>query len=58
MDKKEVGMNQDAAQAERRARTQAPRELFAWIDAQPAVPHLPLDAMGRDEIYGGRHESK
>ncbi len=44
-------LNQDAAQAERQARTQALHELFAWIDAQPAVPHLPLDAVDRDEIY-------
>jgi hypothetical protein len=44
-------LNHDAAQAERQARTQALHALFAWIDAQPAVPYLPLDAMDRDDIY-------
>jgi hypothetical protein len=32
-------------------RTQAIQALFAWIEAQPPVPHLPLDAMDRAELY-------
>lgn len=37
--------------AERQARTVALAKLFAWVAAQPPVPHVPLEALDRDELY-------
>lgn len=36
---------------ERQARTEALAKLFAWVAAQPPVPHVPLEALDRDEMY-------
>lgn len=45
-----------AATAERmstmsQARVRALQELFTWVDSQPPVPFVPLDAMDRGNLY-------
>ena len=36
---------------DRQARQRAMDALFAWIDAQPPVPHMSFDAFDREDIY-------
>ncbi len=33
------------------ARVRALQDLFAWVDAQPPVAFVPLDAMDRERLY-------
>lgn len=49
--RKRANICQRVDRADREARTQALRALFEWIDAQPPVPPVPLEAMDRDDIY-------